>query len=197
LLDNLEQRRLDLLALKRGYDSQEAAIRAAVLSSFPKIGLGINKARDTSNIKTIGPNITIDLPIFDRNQGPIAIEQATRQKLFDEYINRVFEARADIAGILADIDALVRQIALAEDSLPSLNRLAEAYKAAYESGSADVLSYYAAQNDAAKKTIEILKLKQELMEMHVGLEIAAGQYIPQPIQQSERAGPAFSRESEK
>jgi outer membrane protein TolC len=197
LIDNLEQRRLDLLALKRGYGSQEAAIRAAVLSSFPKISLGVNQARDTSNIKTIGPNISIDLPIFDRNQGPIAIEQATRQKLFDEYINRIFEARADIAGILADIDAIIKQIALAEDSLPSLNRLAEAYKTAYESGSADVLSYYAAQNDAAKKAIEVLKLKQELMEMHIGLEIAAGQYIPQPIQQSERAEPALSMESDK
>jgi outer membrane protein TolC len=197
LTSNLEQRRLDLLALKRGYESQEAAVRAEVLSSFPKIGIGINKARDTSNIKSIGPNITIDIPIFDRNQGPIAVEEATRQKLFDEYINRIFEARADIAGILADIDVLTKQIYSADTSLPSLNRLAEAYKTAYESGSADVLSYYAAKNDAAKKTIEVLKLKQELMEMHIGLELAAGQYIPQPTQRPEKTEPSRFRESEK
>jgi cobalt-zinc-cadmium efflux system outer membrane protein len=197
LLNNLEQCRLDLLALKRGYESQEATVRATVLSSFPKINLGINRARDTSDIHTIGHSIAIDLPIFDRNQGAIAVEKATRQKLFDEYVNRVFEARSDIAIALADIDALTKQIESAEDSLPALVRLADAYKTAYESGSADVLSFYAAQNDAGKKTIEIWKLKQALMEMHVGLEIAAGQYIPQPVQQSLTRKQTCSGESDK
>lgn len=197
LLNNLEQCRIDLLALKRGYESQEATVRATVLSSFPKINLGINRARDTSDIHTIGPSIAIDLPIFDRNQGAIAVEKATRQKLFDEYVNRVFEARSDIAIALADIDALTKQIESAEDSLPVLVRLADAYKTAYESGSGDVLSFYAAQNDAGKKTIEIWKLKQALMEMHVGLEIAAGQYIPRPVQQSLARKQTCSGESDK
>ncbi len=196
LLNNLEKGRLDLLALKRGYESQEATIRATVLSSFPKINLGINRARDTSDIHTIGPSIAIDLPIFDRNQGAIAIEKATRQKLFDEYVNRVFESRSDIAMVLADIDALTKQIESAEDSLPALVRLADAYKMAYESGSADILSFYAAQNDAGKKTIEIWKLKQALMEMHIGLEIAAGKYIPQLVQQSLTSKQTRSEESD-
>jgi outer membrane protein, heavy metal efflux system len=181
LLNNLEQKRLDLLALKLGYESREQAVRAAVLSSFPKINLGINKARDTSDIKSIGPNMAIDLPIFDRNQGGIAAEKATRQKLFDEYSNRVFEARSDIAVLLADIDELTKQIESIQLSLPGIERLADAYKTAYETGSADILSFYAAQNDAAKKTIELLKSKQELIEMYIGLEIAAGQYIQQPV----------------
>jgi ABC-type multidrug transport system ATPase subunit len=111
--------------------------------------------------------------------GVIAVEKATRQKLFDEYINRIFESRSDIAVVLADIDSLSKQIESAEASLPALEQLAVSYKSAYENGSADVLSFYAAQNDVAKKTVEILKLKQELTESHIGLEIAAGRYIPQ------------------
>ncbi len=36
----LEVRRLDLLALRRGYESQQAAVRVAVLGRFPKTALG-------------------------------------------------------------------------------------------------------------------------------------------------------------
>ena len=34
----------------------------------------------------------IDIPLFDRSQGIIATESATREKLFDEYVTRVFQA---------------------------------------------------------------------------------------------------------
>jgi outer membrane protein TolC len=66
LLDGLESRRLDLLALKRGYESQDATLRAAVLAQFPKISIGLNGARDTSNVKTIGVGVSLDLPLFDQ-----------------------------------------------------------------------------------------------------------------------------------
>src|SRR5204863_4893967 len=47
LIRSLEDRRLDLLALKKGYESQDATFRAALLAQFPKINLGVNAARDT------------------------------------------------------------------------------------------------------------------------------------------------------
>src|SRR5207248_1406426 len=44
LLRDLEVRRLDLVALKRGYESQDETLRAAILAQFPKISLGFNAA---------------------------------------------------------------------------------------------------------------------------------------------------------
>jgi len=41
----------------------------------------------------------------------------------------------------------------------------------------DILSYYGARNDLAKKRIDVLKLKQELVELRIGLEIASGRYM--------------------
>ena len=72
LIDGLEQRRLDLLALRYGYDSQEAAVRAVVLEQFPKITVGPTINRDTDNIRTTGFSLSIELPIFNRGQGKIA-----------------------------------------------------------------------------------------------------------------------------
>ena len=64
------------------------------------------RASDNSNIRSVGLGVSIDLPIFDRNQGAIATETATRQKLFDEYTARVFEARSDIVTAAAELRAI-------------------------------------------------------------------------------------------
>jgi uncharacterized protein YbbC (DUF1343 family) len=61
--------------------------------------------------------------------------------------------------------------------VPVLERLVKTYEAALEGRQVDVLSYYGARNDLAKKRIEILKLKQELVEIKIGLEIASGCYL--------------------
>lgn len=178
LLDGLEERRLDLLALKRGYGSQEQVVHAAVLSQFPRLVLNIHKASDTTNVHTTGPGITMDLPIFDRNQGNIAIERANRQRLFDEYIARVFEARSTIALTLADIESITLQIADAQAAIPGLQRLVRAYQTALGQGNVDILSYYTARSDLASKQLDVVKLKQQLLQSKVALEIAAGIYLP-------------------
>lgn len=174
----VEDRRLDLLALRRGYDSQEASVRAAVLGRFPKVEAGFHTARDTTGTYTNGYTITPELPIFDRNQGNIAIERATRQKLFDEFVSRVFEARSDIATAVAEIRSLNRQISSAEAALPPLSRLVEDYAQALAAGNADVISYYLAYNELEKRRIELLRFKLDLTDAWISLENAAGSPLP-------------------
>jgi outer membrane protein TolC len=178
LIAGLEDRRLDLLGLKQGYESQDAKLRAAILAQFPKISLGFNRAGDTSNVQTLGFGVTVDIPILDRNQGNIATERATRQKLFDEYSDRLFQARADVATALSDIHHLNRQIAAGDKLVPTLQRLVETAKSALDEGNADVISYYQTRFNLILRQIEVLKLKQQLVETHIALEIASGRYVP-------------------
>jgi outer membrane protein TolC len=178
LVAGLEKRRLDLCALKIGYESQEAKVREAILAQFPKIGLEFHQASDTTNVHTTGFGINIDLPIFDRNQGGIATETATRQKLFDEYTNRVFEARNDIATGLADARSLARQIAASEEALPVLERLVATVRTALDAHNADTLSYYTALNNLNTKRLQSVKLREQLAETRSALEIASGWCLP-------------------
>ena len=178
LVADLENRRLDLVGLRQGYQSQEQTVRAAVLSQFPKVVLGFSHASDTTNVHTIGFGVTIDLPIFDRNQGNIAIETATRQKLFDEYATRVFEAHSDVATALADIRSLNRQVAAAEAALPVLQHLVDIAKEASDQGAADVLGYFQAKTNLNQKSLQIIKLKQQLVDSRIALELASGRYLP-------------------
>lgn len=184
LLDGLENRRLDLLALERGYESQDQTLRAAILAQFPKLNFGLSAARDTSDVHTVGLGVSLDIPLFDRNQGTIANETATRQKLFDEYTDRVFEARWDILTAVQDIKAVNAQIADAESTLPGLEKSAQTFRDALANGNTDVINYAIAQTALINKQLAIVKLRQQLIEYWIALEIASGEYLPIPQQQA-------------
>ena len=181
LSNGVENHRLDLVALRRGYQSQEESVRAAVLSQFPRINLGGNRAKDNTDVRSIGFAATVDLPIFDRNQGSIALERATRQKLFDEYVARVYTAKSDIGTQLAVIESLTVQIDAAAASLPALRQLVATYEQALKYGNADVLSYYTAWNSLSQKEIALEALKQQLVSQGIALELASGRPLPQPL----------------
>jgi outer membrane protein TolC len=93
-------------------------------------------------------------------------------------VTRLFEARAAVAQGLSDARSLAEQIAAAEEAVPALERLADVYRQAAEQRNVDVLSYYAVQNDLAQKRIDLLKLKQQLADTKVALELASGRYLP-------------------
>ena len=60
--------RLDLHALEAGYDSQEAAVRKAVMDQFPSLQLTITRARDTTDNQTLGPSVNFTCGL-ERNPG--------------------------------------------------------------------------------------------------------------------------------
>ena len=158
--------------------SQDANVRAAIMEQFPKISLGFAKASDTTDVHTSGFAVTVDVPIFNRNQGVLATERATRQKLLDEYNQRVFEAHSDIATALSDIRWLNRQVAAAEEALPIFERLVKSAETAMQEGHTDVLAYYTARSGLIQRRVQLVKLKELLLEAQTALEIASGRFIP-------------------
>jgi outer membrane protein TolC len=176
LTNDIESRRLDLLALQQGYESQEEKVHIAVLKQFPKISIGLNHALDNSNLYTMGFGVSMTLPIFDRNQGKIALQRATREQLFDQYRNRLFQARADIADLLVTISSTSQQIQSVAYAIPDLEKLVRAYQAAIETGQVDVLNYYIAWNSLTNKKVNLLSLKLQLVQARIALEVASGLY---------------------
>lgn len=175
---NVESRRIDLIGLQQGYLSQDETVRAAVLAEFPKITAGFARNTDTTDVHTQGFVIQVELPLFDRNQGNVATERATRQQLKDEYAQRVFEARNDIASAIVDIRSLNAQIVAAGEAIPALEKLTAVAQSASTSGDADVLGYYEARSNLIQKRLQLIKLEEQLMETKTALELASGQFDP-------------------
>jgi hypothetical protein len=84
-------------SLKQAYKNQDEQVHIAVLQQFPKISIGILQTKNNSAYYTLGAGVSVTLSVFDQNQGQIALAVATRQQLFDEYTNLVFQSQADIA----------------------------------------------------------------------------------------------------
>lgn len=176
LLGELGQRRLDLVALRRGYDSQEAAVHAAVLNQFPRINLGLAHAGDTSDVVTTGFTFSIDLPIFDRNQAKIAQERATRQRLFDEYVDRVAQARSDVAQFLGAVKNLNQQVAAAISAQSDLQQLEQNYLKAMQRNFIGRVAYNDILAQLAQKRLDVINLEEQLLESKIALELASGFY---------------------
>ncbi len=178
LLSDLEQRRLDLVALRHGYDSQEAAVRAAILEQFPRLSLGPTVGRDVEDISTVG--FGVSLPLSNRSRGDIAVEQATRRKLYDEYANRLFETWSDVAMLLSQIESLNQKITAAQQTQAALVTLEESYRAVLSAGHIDILTYYGVWNDMTNSRMGLLTLREQLAQTIVALELATGLYrIPE------------------
>ena len=167
---DLPARRPDLLALAAGYRAQEATVRRAIVAQFPAFSIGIRRARDTSGVDTVGFSATITLPVFNRNRGDIAISEATRERLYQEYQARLDAAVSDADALVADGQLLERQLGIALGSLPELEATAAAARAAMQRGDIDGFTYVGLEITANAKRLEVAQLRQALLEQRIVLQ---------------------------
>jgi outer membrane protein TolC len=177
-LRDLAQRRPDLLALAAGYEVEEQKLREAIIAQFPKLNIAPNYTNDTTPVYTAGPTITIGLPIFDRNQGNIAIERATRQRLRDEYQARLDTAYGAAGRLITELELIEAQYRGSLDSIRRLREAASAADQAYAAGNLDERSYVDLHASLLAKEIETLKLEQTLVEQRIALQTLIGSDIP-------------------
>ncbi len=166
--------RLDLAALRSGYDAQEETVRAAVLAQFPALSVGQSWERNEGALKFLGGFVTLALPFFDRNQAAIVGERATRTRLRDEYVARVAGIRAQLSTLL-EMDALLAE--QIEEGRATVERLAEVEhgeRAAVRSGDVDRLTYQTVRSAFSDARLRLAALAQQRVEIRTALETEAG-----------------------
>jgi outer membrane protein TolC len=178
LLPDLPRRRPDLIALQLGYAAQEERYRAAILAQFPSLAIGFTRASDTSNIHTTGLGISLSLPIFSRNRGPIAVERATRQQLYAEYQQRLNADDSAIHRILAEQRINRRQLLDVDQGLTDLTQATVKTDVAFKEHNIDALAFASLQSALLAKKIERINLEQAILEQRVALQTLAGGELP-------------------
>jgi outer membrane protein TolC len=186
-LDDLADRRPDLIALQLGYRSQDEKFRSAILGQFPALTFGPSYGRDTADIRTFGPQLTIDLPIFDRNQGNIAIERTTRDQLRAEFNARLSTARSEVLASLATQRLLVRQLDEERAELPVLKGFAEQAESAMKAGNIDERAYVDLVTANYTKQQAVLTLEQQLLDQEVAIATLIGAGMPHASMPTEAA----------
>lgn len=173
----LAQRRPDLLALKAGYASQDAQLRAAILGQFPGLSVSVNRARDTSGVQTAGMSIALNLPLFDGNRGNIAVERATRAQLQANYLTRLAEADTEISELTTQYKLLDRQADLLRQYLPALGSFVTGSADAFARGDMDTLTYLNMESTYTSKQLEVLTVEQQQWQIQIALQALLGQMM--------------------
>ena len=166
--------RTDIKALEAGYESQEAAVRKAILDQFPSLNLTVTGNRDTAGNLIVGPSIDFTLPLWNRNRGGIAIEKATREALKAEYDARLFQTRAEIAAAVAGIRVARDQRAAVLRDLPAAERYAVATRRAAMRGDLSRAAAEAADQALRDKQILLARSDQAIAEQMIALELLTG-----------------------
>jgi outer membrane protein TolC len=137
----LPDRRPDLLALKAGYNAQDANLRKAIVAQFPLTQIAAALAKDTAGVTTIGFSTNLILPLFNGGKGEVRLQDATRERLRAEYQARLDQTRAEVTNASAEHIAALRMAALLSADAPRLETLVQPAQAAYARGDIDSQTY--------------------------------------------------------
>ncbi len=172
------KRRLDIMALRAACSSRDEQVREAVLSQFPKIGIGLIHSKDNGDVISTGPSVTLEIPLFDRRQGQLAAARAARIRAIDEYHARIFEAVSRVAEIKERIRCMSAQYSRVSEAASAHSDMLQIYRQALSQGTADVLTYYQALGTMLQRKIDLLDIKSRITELLVALETATGTHFP-------------------
>lgn len=191
LIASAPSRRPDLVALQLGYRSADEGVRASILGQFPAFALGGTWGSDTSQVRTAGPTVTFDLPIFKRNQGAIAQAHATRLLLREQYQSRLDAAASAALTLSARVRYLESRLRTAARDAQEAEAQAKTARAAFEAGNLDerVLTDY--ESTALARRLAVLDFSRGLDEARIGLQLELGLGLPQvriaPLDTTEQA----------
>ncbi len=174
LLNNIDHKRPDLLALKAGYAAQEAKVREQILAQFPGFTIGVNNLRDTGNIWTLGPFINLNLPLLNGNRGNIAMARATRSRLLAEYRDRLTTAEIEAHRLVSDQQLALKELRALQEKLPDLSVMMQHMRKALTGGNADMLTFTTLQNSHFAQRMKVLLLEQAVLEQAVALDTVLG-----------------------
>jgi len=177
-LDTLPARRPDLLALRFGYAAQDEALRAAILAQFPDLILGGSASSDNSRVVNAGPTAQLGLPLFDRNQGNVAIARATREQLRSEYAARLSATVGQVGALLSELAQLRDQLAAVERDLPAARAAAARASAAFGNAALDERAYVDLVTNRFTKEQEVQTLKLALLDRQIAIEALIGAGLP-------------------
>jgi outer membrane protein TolC len=184
-LATLTERRPDLIALRYGYIQADAKLRAAILTQFLPINIGATGGRDTTDVWSAGPQVTLTLPLFNRNRGGIATATATRAQLASQFTASLASANAGAEALIARIVVLEAESHAADRAAADAVKIASQAETAQTNGSLDALSAVNLRTAAADRQREAIALDTQLLTARLSLNTMLAIGLP-PI-----AGPAM------
>jgi outer membrane protein TolC len=171
--------RADVRGLLADYAASEASLQLEIARQYPDVRLGPGYQWDQGDSKwTLA--IALELPVLNRNQGPIAEAQARRVEVAARFTALQARVVAEVDRAVAGGEAAREQVARAHQLLETHNRQLERLRAALAAGAADSLEIRTAEVEAA--AAELLHLDALVREWQMLGDLEQAIQAPLPGQ---------------
>ncbi|WP_416400543.1 TolC family protein [Alicycliphilus denitrificans] len=171
------QTRPDVLASLAEYEAAQATLQLEIAKQYPDLSIGPGYTWDAGALKW-SLALGLVLPLFDRNQGPIAEAEAKRGEAAASFRAVQEQAIADIAAARAAYAQALRLLELTSAMADDQRTRLQSSERAFEAGASDRLALLAARLEAS--TAESARI-EALLEAHRAagqLETALRQPLP-------------------
>jgi len=174
----MAQHRPDLIALRYGYSQADQKLRAAILAQFLPLSLGAAGGRDTSGVYSAGPQVTLTLPVFNRNRGAMAAADATRVALAAQYQARLASATGGARALYASILLLQPQTAAAQAQAARAAAMAGAARRSFDAGQIPAPAFATLQSTAGERQRAAIALRAQLQTAEISFATMLGLGLP-------------------
>jgi len=140
--------RADVRGALADYATSQSALQLEIAKQYPDLHLGPGYELDqTDNKWSLG--ISLDLPILNHNQGPVAEAKANRAAAAAHFLTVQTTAIAEIDSALAGYDAALKKSATAKSLLEDLQKQLDSVHAQAQAGEAEPLTLANAEAEYA------------------------------------------------
>jgi outer membrane protein TolC len=161
------QSRADVLGALAHYEASQAALQLEVAKQYPDFHLGPGYQYDLGENKW-SLAVALELPLFNRNQGPIGEAEARRRQAAAEFTAAQARAIAEIDGAAAAQSAAAAQLVHLRQLRAELQKQTALVQARLDAGDADRVELQNVRIDLAGSDATFL-------DAEAGAALAAGQ----------------------
>jgi outer membrane protein, heavy metal efflux system len=163
--------RADVRGALAEYAASQSALQLEIANQYPDVNLGPGYAWNNGNA---GDNewslgLTVTLPVFNQNQGPIAEAKANRSEAAAHFLTVQATAISEINSALAAYDAALKKSALAKKLLDDLRKQLDSVRAQAQLGEVDALTLANAEAEYAvgtqNQTAALVQAQQALGDL--------------------------------
>lgn len=136
----------------------------------PSVGFGVRQLRETGD-RALVANVSMPLPIFDRNQGNVAAARSDVQAAAARRENVVLDAQADIANAQAELASAEARLAALEGSgIEQAREGVRLSELSYRAGKSSLVEYLDAQQAYADTQAALIQARRDRAEARAILE---------------------------
>ncbi len=176
--EKLRIQRPDLHQAEQAYLGSEKELQLAIRRQYPRLRLGPSYEHAEGE-DLVGVGFSLEIPVFNLNQGEIAIRMAERDQKHQDYVALLHQARGRLYDTWTRLEALNDELGFYfSDVAPRLERSLDLTEEAFKAGLLDILRVLLVQNrvlDSKRQILDALRdyhrSRIDLIEI-VGLDLS-------------------------